>query len=460
MKLTSCGHAFWILESTAGRILFDPVFADPFEQGTVTACPSRTFLKEQLPEYDLVYISHRHLDHFHIPTLQLLDKTKLILIPNDVLTIASMKKMGFTNIHIMEAFKPIRVQKENTSLTLYPTPSVSEDFLEYGLLIVESSPHGTHTLFNQVDTPLSDDCIANILSIAPQIDVHFAMFASQDFGWFHGVSGSLAETYTQNLYAVHRIKAKFVVPAAAGFRFVDRYQFLNQLLFPISQSRFIHDVQATLPTTQCHAINPGDILHIEESITVSAQASSFVAMKENDLYLIQYDPTTPIPALTDHNIANFPLHHLHGFATAVIEQGFVAYLQAGIAQKEEKVSVYTDHNAVYQLSVVFPDQTKNWTFSFSQDGFSLEKGESIHSPDALWKLTASALLELCEGKKSCWAIRPDSRKWSQLFRPQQTPMGLRTFEVELPELLTHFILNLRIRSRGEEQALLEYYGLC
>ena len=460
MKLESCGHAFWIVHCENARILFDPVLSDPFEQGTVTACPSREFVSH-LPEYDVVYISHRHLDHFHIPTLKKIQKNTPILIPNDDLTITSIQQLGFTNIHVMTPFSPYHIQGESSTLTLYPTPSVSDVFMEYGLLVVEEKPQGTTVLFNQVDTPLSKECIEMIHSIAPHIDIHLAMYASQDFGWFHGQSSQLSQTYTQNLHAAQQIGAKTIIPAAAGFRFVDRYQFLNQLLFPISTQRFIDDIRSLCPTSQCFSVHPGDVLTIDsQDITHEKQASDFVVMKEDDTHLLSYDPMTPIPPLLDHNMTNYPLAHLHGFTQAVIEKGFVAYLNAAIQQNETEVSIYTDNKASYLLSIVFPDTTKQWKFIFSHKGFTLEKGSGAMSCDAMWKICASALLDLCEGKRSCWSIRPDSRKWSQLFRPKQTPVGLRTFEVDLPDLLTHFVLNMRIRMKGEKQAMLEYYGLC
>ena len=404
---------------------------------------------------------NRHLDHFHIPTLKQLKKDVPILIPNDELTILSVQQLGFTDIHIMTPFKPYTIKGEQSTLNLYPTPSVSDIFMEYGLLVVEKTDQGTTVLFNQVDTPLSDECIKMIHSIAPQIDIHLAMYASQDFGWFHGQSSELSQTYTQNLYAAQQVGAKTIIPAAAGFRFVDRYQFLNQLLFPISTKRFIQDIRTLCPQSKCFSVNPGDTITVTtQTITHQEQTSNFVALKEDDTHLLSYDPMTPIPALVDHNISGYPIAHLHGFVQAVVEQGFVAYLRGAIGQNEKEVSVYTQNEASYLLSVVFPNTIQQWKFSFSKDGFTLEKGQEIMPSDAVWKISASALLDLCEGKKSCWAIRPDSRKWSQLFRPKQTAVGLRTFEVELPELLTHFILNMRIRMKGEKQALLEYYGLC
>ena len=92
MKAFSGGHAFWLIESQAGTLMCDPVFFDPFEQGTVTACPAREIDVKSIPKHDVLYISHRHMDHFDIPTLSQIDKSKPVLIPDDALSIASLKR--------------------------------------------------------------------------------------------------------------------------------------------------------------------------------------------------------------------------------------------------------------------------------------------------------------------------------------------------------------------------------
>ena len=69
MNIHSLGHACWLIESSFGTILTDPVFDDLFEGDTVQACPSRSIHQEQLPTIDIIYISHRHLDHYHIQRL-------------------------------------------------------------------------------------------------------------------------------------------------------------------------------------------------------------------------------------------------------------------------------------------------------------------------------------------------------------------------------------------------------
>ncbi|MEC7987721.1 MAG: MBL fold metallo-hydrolase [Myxococcota bacterium] len=461
MRITSGGHAFWYIESDAGRILLDPVFTDPFEQGTVTACPSRSMDIDKIPEHDLLYLSHRHLDHFHIPTLKKLSKDKPVMAPDDKLTLLSLKELGFQDIRPMRPFEEQILHQNDTSLRLIPTPSVSETFVEYGLLVIEEKEgKKTRTLLNQVDTPLSESTIREIKARSPEIDVHLAMFASQDFGWFHAQASQIAETYTQNLHAAMQIGAKLVVPASAGFRFVDRYDYLNAILFPIPRERFMTDIQSLCPDATSVPINPGDVIELEDTLEIKRQSAAFIKMLAEDSHRINHDPTVSVPELVDHNLSGYPLAHLSGFASAVIEQGLVAYLQTSIHNGEKDVLDYCNHHAVFRIHVIFPDGTKVWNFIFQPDGFQLAKGDYPKPPDFIYKITSSALLDLCEGKKSVWAVRPETRRWSRLLSPQNTVLGLRTLEIELQNLLTHFILGMQIRMHGESKAMLKYYGLC
>ena len=63
------------------------------------------------------------------------------------------------------------------------------------------------------------------------------------------------------------------------------------------------------------------------------------------------------------------------------------------------------------------------------------------------------------GKRGCWSIRPESRKYGQLLVAHHRSDGVAAVTLNLPCLLTHFILNMRIRMVGERQAMLQYYGL-
>ena len=49
MRTTLIGHATCLVETAAGNLLTDPVFFDPFEEGTVVSCPRREVNVDALP---------------------------------------------------------------------------------------------------------------------------------------------------------------------------------------------------------------------------------------------------------------------------------------------------------------------------------------------------------------------------------------------------------------------------
>ena len=69
MKVTLLGHATVLVETGPMRILMDPVLRDPFESGIVVTCPKRAIDPDRLGPIDVVVVSHRHPDHFDLPSL-------------------------------------------------------------------------------------------------------------------------------------------------------------------------------------------------------------------------------------------------------------------------------------------------------------------------------------------------------------------------------------------------------
>ena len=103
--------------------------------------------------------------------------------------------------------------------------------------------------------------------------------------------------------------------------------------------------------------------------------------------------------------------------------------------------------------------TLQWNLQFTPSSVTLIPSEQGFACQAKWKIAASAFIDLCEGKRSCFAVRPYSRKYSTILYAQHSHKGILGFEETLPDLLTHFLLNMRIRIHGEEEAMLKYYGL-
>ena len=435
MRATLVGHACWLFETTAGCFLTDPVLFDPFEEGTVTSCPRRVVRLEQLPALQGIIVSHRHLDHFDLPSLAVLDRRVPVFCPDDPFLLYGLQRLGFRDICRLAPFVAQRIG----GLRLLPTPSLNRDVLEYGLVVQDE----TGAIFNQVDTFLAAETLQLLRREVGQLDVHLAMYASQHFDLFESKRANTAALHGINLHTASRLAAGCVVPAAAGFRFADDLAWLNQHVFPISQARFVQDLHQVSPTLRIVEVNPGDTLVVAPGqVDVHRQAVDYVTMLEADTHRIAYDASASIPALEDCNLAGYGLQGLQEFAHGVVEVGLPQYLARGIITREPVAMQYLRYGVVYQVTVVFPDGAHRcWTYRFDRQRQTAQRVSDDALPDVRKRITASALVDFCLGRRSYFAVRTQARRSVQVYDAVQTAPGVTAQEVDLPDLLTHYVLN-------------------
>lgn len=98
LALTWIGHASFLIQFTNLNALVDPNFANwLFWQKRVR----RAGLKiKDLPQVDLVMLTHAHFDHFHKPTLRKLPSPKIAVVPWGVGDLA--RGLGFSRIVELE----------------------------------------------------------------------------------------------------------------------------------------------------------------------------------------------------------------------------------------------------------------------------------------------------------------------------------------------------------------------
>jgi L-ascorbate metabolism protein UlaG (beta-lactamase superfamily) len=436
VRATLLGHACWIIETSAGCLLTDPVFFDPFEEGTVVSCPRRQIHVEQLPALQGVFVSHRHLDHFDFPSLVVLDRNLPVYCPADPLLVYGLRYLGFTRLHFLEPF----ISQRLGNVRLLPTPSLNRDVQECGLVVQDDRG----TLFHQVDTFLAPEAVRRLQHEVGPLDIHLTMYASQNFGFFESQRQPTAAMYSINLNTALQLQARCVVPASAGFRFTDDLAWLNRHVFPISRERFVNDLQRLAPALHTEIINPGDALTVRPGrVEVERQQAPYVTMLAEDTWRLAYDPSAPVPPLQDHNPAGYGLQGLQEFAQGVLEVGLPQYLQHGLATGETIVRQYAEHGVVYQVEVVFPDASRFWTYTFNKHaltyGLTTGTGSSIAS--VYKRITASALVDFCLGRRSYVSIRTQSRRASMVLALVPGEQGVAVREVELPDLLIHYVVH-------------------
>jgi hypothetical protein len=435
MKVTLLGHASILVEMAGATCLMDPVIFDPFEEGAVTSCPKRTVFPDRLPRVDTLIVSHRHPDHFDLRSLALLPRDADVIVPGDPLIGYALKALGFRHIHPVAPMAPIL----SDQFELYPTRSEVTTVREFGMVFKDA----TGTFWNQVDSALSPGTIDAVRQRFGHIDLLFAMYASQNFDYFDRRSVEFPfETHRQNLANVIRIDPRAVAPGAAGFRFCGAQAWLNAFLFPISRRRFGEDLQRLGFGGAIAIMNPGDVFDIATGRVVHRPGASAIAvMDEDDSAAIDFDPTAPVPPLSDPNPDGQSRQALHRVIDPLIE-GLADHARTGGAGTDKVISLYRRHGAIYALTVVFPDgEVERRQFDFSADGVQVISGTT--APGNMGhSIAASALAALVEHTKSFFYVRAYSRRHQALYDVVATAEGPQLQRHMLPDLLLHYVLNV------------------
>ncbi len=361
MRVTLLGHAAVLVEMGKMTILMDPVLQDPFEDRLVISCPKREIDVDRLPPIDVVIISHRHPDHFDLPSLDRLSRNCQVCCPLDPLIAHALKRLGFRHVTNLEPGKPMSVEK----MEILPTRSDNQTVREFGIVFRDE----TGTFWNQVDTEVSPVTINGVLEHCSRVDLLFAMYASQNFAFFESLETSFPyETHRQNLQNVLTIRPRLTVPGSAGFRFFGEHEWLNRFLFPISRELFLGDLRTLDSTLETAIMDPGDVVEIDAGeVRIQRAASPFARTLEDDNHQILFNPTGPIPPLQDPNPEGYEPGEMEVRISQVIEQGLFKYCLDHAWNRVDVVGKYFACQAIYGLEVVFPNYSIDWTINFRSD---------------------------------------------------------------------------------------------
>jgi L-ascorbate metabolism protein UlaG (beta-lactamase superfamily) len=430
MKVTLIGHASVLVEMEGATCLMDPVFSDPFEEGAVTSCPRRKVYPERLPPVDTVIVSHRHPDHFDLPSLAKIPRDCDAICPADPLIVYALHQLGFSRVHAVHPMGSI----SSAEFELFPTQSESTGVREFGMLFRDR----TGCFWNQVDSSLSSKTIDAVAQRFGSIDLLFGMYACQNFDFFESRATVFPfDEHRQNLESALRIRPRLVVPASAGFRFCDPHAWLNAFLFPISRERFVADLAQVEPAQAVAVMNPGDVVDIApDGVTHHPAASPIAVTEADDREHLRFRPTAPIPELRDPNPDGYPLEQLVAVSHRFVSDGLQRFLESS----HELVQRYRALAAHYAVGLVFPDDSTSWyRFDLAHIPVRVEgSGEA----DVVHRIAASALVGWIERKKSFFYVRAYSRRFSTLYELGRAGETVRVAPRPLPDLLMYYLLHV------------------
>jgi hypothetical protein len=449
MRVTLLGHAAVLIEMGRMAILMDPVLQDPFEDGLVVSCPKRQIDVDRLPPIDVVIVSHRHPDHFDLPSLNRLSRNCQVCCPADPLIAHGLKLLGFRHLTLLEPGKPMRVEKTE----ILPTRSENQAVRECGVVFRDE----TGIFWNQVDTEISPITISTVLRHCSRVDLLFAMYASQNFVFFESLEKSFPyETHRQNLQNVLTIRPGLTIPGSAGFRFFGEHEWLNRFLFPSSRELFLDDLRTLDPTLIAETMNPGDVVEINGGqIRIDREASPFSRTLEDDTHLIRFDPTSPIPPLKDTNPKGYKPEEMEENISRLIEKQLFKYCLEHARDPLQVAGKYFACQAVYGLEVLFPEYSVNWTIDFRTDPVCLSRGRNSQA-NVIHRIAASALHGWMLGRKSFFYVRAYSRRFTTYHRVFGNAPEVHVIPVQLPDLLMYYVIYGAEDSSNSARRRIEY----
>jgi hypothetical protein len=336
------------------------------------------------------------------------------------------------------------------------THSNVSNVIEFGVLFKDKSG----TFWNQVDTVLSPATIAGTLKhCGSGIDLLFAMYASQNFGFFDSKPAAFPfAMHEMNLRSVLAIRPRVVVPGSAGFRFCGPVAWCNAFLFPVSREKFVADLAALEPAIKAKIANPGDLFEISPgNVTHRRAASSCATTIEDDTAELRFDLSAPIPPLTDPNPDGYPDAHMARAVEAGLSE-FREFVRGAYASNETVVAEYRACRASYAVGVLYPDQRETWCrIQFDENEPRIEMGDAARAPaDAVHRIAASALTAWLSRERTYFYLRAFSRKYACAYVLSNEGGKVSVAPKELPDLLGHFLSRM---ARGANLAMKTWLDL-
>ena len=392
MRITMIGHASIFVETEDCNILMDPVLFDPHAEGIADICPKREVIHDQIPEFDILIISHKHIDHFDIRSLASLPKNVDVFIPKDKILQDSLRELGYFNIYPLRDFDEVKIG----STTLLATRSEYR-VPEFGILVADLSG----VFWNQVDSDVNLDTIRFVKSRHPQIDFLVAPWQPMlELNYQDNLSLSFPYVeYNRVLETINLIKPKSIAPGANGFKFVNGSSFLNQIVFPVTREQFCRDIKIICPEAKDNvfALDPGDVLTINNGKFSKSEGNCpFVNKLEESREDLDFSPINIGNNLVDDNPDNYSLDDMR----KTIEEEVSINLPKLIMKKKD--STFIEHcrwQIIYQLEIIFPDYVGKWHLDFSEKNIQAYPGRNPLA-NLVTTITASSFYGLIKRMKS------------------------------------------------------------
>ena len=390
MDWTYLGHAMWSIEAAGLRLLCDPLLDTTHHCGVFEVVPHRTVDAAALRP-DFVFVSHRHPDHFDIASLDRLAQLdpEAVVVTPDPLVVEVARGLGFRTVRQVAP----GVALELDGVRAVTTPSV--DPAEWGLMIACDGAVG----WNQVDAVF--DGPAEVLRIR---DVALAAlgagrvdFAAVRWQPMLEIAAQLGEStrfplaaYDGRLREIAATGAAAIVPAAAGGSHVGPWAWLDRVVFPVAEPRFLRDIAALCPGLVVHPGRTGATWRIDADGVALLEGSADALVTVHPGADPRRFHPLDLPTLVDPNPSGGDVPSMR----ARVERWLHDDLCRGLAQ----AGVDRMGPLALAVEIVWPDATVSHTISIDTRGVRIE-ARAEDDWDAINQIAGSLLWEVVEGRR-------------------------------------------------------------
>ncbi|MEO1235027.1 MAG: MBL fold metallo-hydrolase [Myxococcota bacterium] len=272
LEVEFISHATLKIRGEFGTLLCDPWFLnEPVYNLSTWKFPAATIPPNQVAEgVDYLYITHSHEDHFHLPSLDYIDRDVQVLLPayDDHPSLRAytvetvLRGMGFANIRRIRSWETVTLGE--TPLTVIPAAdSRDHDWENSGFLL----EHHDSTLLNMNDNVNDEKLCREIHERWPSIDIAFVQSGGVTMypGCFKMSEAEMRKVATERKLAfreqrrlIELLQPRYVAPFAGDFCWLSEAAFHNNWANRTTPALFSKMVEAEYPEVKVVLLYPGD----------------------------------------------------------------------------------------------------------------------------------------------------------------------------------------------------------
>ena len=258
IKITRILHAGYIFEDKTCKIVFDPIFENPFSVNCY-AYPNLEFDFEKIKQlkFDAVFISHFHDDHCSFESLNLIKRSTPIYIyclNEEMLQL--IRKLGFSNVYALSLGETVQVG----NLKVTPHRALDE---EVDCIFQIGSEN--LNILNVVDSWIDYDKVKELSSIKWNL----ILWPFQTMREIEVLSPNRFEKASEEIpfewvEQLQSLNPKYLIPSSCQF-INEKWSWYNHAFYPISYQKFIKQMQQALPFAKIFKFNAGASIVLSEN---------------------------------------------------------------------------------------------------------------------------------------------------------------------------------------------------